>query len=61
MAATVSQFTEDLVRSGLMTAKQLREFRAALPERKHPTAESLARALVQHGLLTLPPASVAVC
>ena len=52
MAATVSQFTEDLVRSGLMTAKQLREFRAALPERKHPTAESLARALVQHGLLT---------
>jgi molecular chaperone DnaK len=53
MAATVSQFTEHLVRSGIMTAKQLGEFRAALPpELKHPTAELLADALVRRGMLT---------
>ena len=53
MAPTVSQFGDDLMRSGLMTAEQLREFRAALPvELKHAAAESLADALVQQGLLT---------
>jgi molecular chaperone DnaK len=53
MAATVRQFTENLARSGLMTAEQVGEFRAAQPRgRKLGTAQALADALVACGRLT---------
>ena len=53
MAVTLKKFTEDLNTSGLMTAEELREFRAQLPpESRHLSADALARELVRFGKLT---------
>jgi len=53
MAVTLKKLTESLISSGLMTADELREFRAQLPPQlRHLSAESLARELVRFGKLT---------
>jgi len=53
MALTLKKFTENLLTSGLMTADELRAFRAELPpQQRHLSAEGLARELVRRGKLT---------
>ncbi len=53
MAVTLKRLTESLIASGLMTADELREFRAELPPQlRHLSAEALSRELVRFGKLT---------
>lgn len=53
MPPTLKQFTERMLAIGLMTADELKTFRAQLPSgQRHLTVEKLASELVRHGHLT---------
>ena len=51
--ASLQQFTQGVVESGLVTEEELRQYMATLPpDLKHPSAEQLSQELVMQGAMT---------